>query len=886
MQTVPLYHKKEMYGKKIPGFLSAGQAKEIFAISSETFDSLPQCGQMFYSIAGVRSGHFFPKHVRDCAAAVLKRDGDFTTLVAKKTRVLFQQDGKLDRLRKLIAGIDSLDATLHDHRNPHPLLFMLDYNVSRLEKNQKLDLKVRVGKHFSDVRPWAGHTSAKDLYSKVNAYISGKLDEAFELEQSRQADFELKNRQAELALRGRSSGMEIVQPNRGRALQKPPVELLLDKLTPVLLAGTRNQRRSKLMTSNLMLMRKSVAVELCLNEAVKNSVGTVSSAIDQYIDLATGVDAAQSALAEAIGRELKLCSYVGDNVLFAFSDTAVMFLTSSEGSADYDLATAAASILALRTQEQSIVATWHQTVREDYQANRDARFISRVYTSSRVYTLKTKLTVRLDLIHPVCLQASILARSQQVIQMVDTSPNISVAKQKVRSLYGMISSSHMTLVEIKNGSSEIEITHDFVCRISALAELVAASHAGAEHRPNLPSELLFLTDATSSTDEMRSMLTSMATREKAIASVLSQCSDDPAVVEAATAYAKLLKQARSYVVGCDEMTLDAVVSLVHQVAMKEQAAITLWPPQCLAWWHAEKANRDRARGCLCNSPCANLSRATFNSDAATGVILWYGRNFEVRPVTLAEITRGFVDGAMTPARNDASTMFQSLLDLSSSETVLAVAVGGGASISTKDFLAVMCQQINLTTTGNCDPSGSDYNPHGEYGHALNAVHEVWRLTEDLQIHTYAPAALALDRQVATEAKLEAYIRQISNARIRMIACECMALRCERIGKLAIRAVYLAEAKLAGDYDDECLPFDPAKETLRSFVLDVIICKPADELTARWYELQSHKTIQRNPFVPASSTGNDCSATATAMAEIVYKAALRRRNYPRNSDTWI
>ena len=122
---MPLYHKKDTHRRNDKGFLAAGQAKEIFSIKPAEFDALPACGRKYYRlvykqtlslelvdlcsriaclhrIGYQRDGYSFPKHVRDCAAAVLQRLGTFDTLVAQKEKALFQEGDKLARLEKLL----------------------------------------------------------------------------------------------------------------------------------------------------------------------------------------------------------------------------------------------------------------------------------------------------------------------------------------------------------------------------------------------------------------------------------------------------------------------------------------------------------------------------------------------------------------------------------------------------------------------------------------------------------------------------------------------------------------------------------------------------------------------------------------------------------------
>ena len=58
-----------------PGFLSKGQAKEIFLLKDKDFEELPQCGRL-----QTEFGWSTPKHIRDCAAAALARLGSFKEL--------------------------------------------------------------------------------------------------------------------------------------------------------------------------------------------------------------------------------------------------------------------------------------------------------------------------------------------------------------------------------------------------------------------------------------------------------------------------------------------------------------------------------------------------------------------------------------------------------------------------------------------------------------------------------------------------------------------------------------------------------------------------------------------------------------------------------------
>ena len=139
--TVPLYHKKDTHRGCDKGFLAAGQAKEIFSIKPAEFDALPACGRKYYrlvhkqplsglvdtssQIARVhrfgrygRDGYSFPKHVRDCAAAVLQRLGTFDALVAQQERALSQEGDKLARLEKLLKELrDNLHESCTQRRS-------------------------------------------------------------------------------------------------------------------------------------------------------------------------------------------------------------------------------------------------------------------------------------------------------------------------------------------------------------------------------------------------------------------------------------------------------------------------------------------------------------------------------------------------------------------------------------------------------------------------------------------------------------------------------------------------------------------------------------------------------------------------------------------------
>ena len=63
-----------------PGFLSKGQAKEIFLLKDKDFEELPQCGRL-----QTEFGWSTPKHIRDCAAAALARLGSFKELTEVNT---------------------------------------------------------------------------------------------------------------------------------------------------------------------------------------------------------------------------------------------------------------------------------------------------------------------------------------------------------------------------------------------------------------------------------------------------------------------------------------------------------------------------------------------------------------------------------------------------------------------------------------------------------------------------------------------------------------------------------------------------------------------------------------------------------------------------------
>ena len=87
----------------------------------------------------------------------------------------------------------------------------------------------------------------------------------------------------------------------------------------------------------------------------------------------------------------------------------------------------------------------------------------------------------------------------------------------------------------------------------------------------------------------------MAAREQQLSALLAQCSEDPAVVEAALQHGTLCKAARMFVL-LNQLTANDVVAVVKQLAMDEQAAVKLWPPECIAWWNdSNKQRRMTAR---------------------------------------------------------------------------------------------------------------------------------------------------------------------------------------------------------------------------------------------------------------------------------------------------
>ena len=90
--SIPIYGSARALGRagKVPGLLSAQQAKEIFSLSAKSFKALPKCDTQY--LLGNLS---YPKHTRDCAAVALQNSGSFAAFAGACP--LFMKADKLVR---------------------------------------------------------------------------------------------------------------------------------------------------------------------------------------------------------------------------------------------------------------------------------------------------------------------------------------------------------------------------------------------------------------------------------------------------------------------------------------------------------------------------------------------------------------------------------------------------------------------------------------------------------------------------------------------------------------------------------------------------------------------------------------------------------------------
>ena len=177
------------------------------------------------------------------------------------------------------------------------------------------------------------------------------------------------------------------------------------------------------------------------------------------------------------------------------------------------------------------------------------------------------------------------ARAAQVLQVIDKSPGLVVKHRGP--------GNQMDFYSAENAPPQFPIISEFVAGVATLVGSVVS----ANRHQLLPDSLHYFSAAaaTSSASVYASLLQPMAAREQQLSALLAQCSEAPAVVEAALQHGTLCKAARMFVL-LNQLTANDVVAVVKQLAMDEQAAVKLWPPECIAWWNdSNKQRRMTAR---------------------------------------------------------------------------------------------------------------------------------------------------------------------------------------------------------------------------------------------------------------------------------------------------
>jgi hypothetical protein len=283
----------------------------------------------------------------------------------------------------------------------------------------------------------------------------------------------------------------------------------------------------------------------------------------------------------------------------------------------------------------------------------------------------------------VCCLSSVPDRALQMLKLVDTSRKTKVCVK--RSAYHSHYHNRGMVVDFERYSSAITMTRDFVSIISS----IAYRFKGLGQQGKLPSTLLYIADASdSSIPDLENILKPMAAREQQLTSLLEQCSDDSALVEAALEYGTLLKEARKFVVDNDlgQLTLGDVVALVKRVAEDEAAAVEMWGPGSTAWWQLRKENRSSGRAACCDRSFAFVSELT---QRATGARSQYS---EGRPDFAVAISMADIGTAIsTPHFHiDAPDVYKMLLDdRVSGPAKAALAVTKTSKVWATTFLTVL-----------------------------------------------------------------------------------------------------------------------------------------------------------------------------------------------------
>jgi hypothetical protein len=473
----------------------------------------------------------------------------------------------------------------------------------------------------------------------------------------------------------------------------------------------------------------------------------------------------------------------------------------------------------------------------------------------------------------VCCLSSVPDRALQMLKLTDTSHAL---KAVVYEGYDYRWYALRKVVNFEGFPSSIALTRDFVSIVST----VAYRFKHTKLQGSLPSALQYIADASeTSIAELDGMLKPMAAREQQLTSLIQQCSDDAAVVEAALQYKTLLKEAREFVFNNElkQLTLGDVVDLVKRVAEEEQVAIQMWAPGHLAWWQASEENRNKGRAACCDRSFGFVSGLTRRATGAETVHSCGRPDFAVA-ISMADIRIAVSDSHFII--DEADVHKKLLNDRVAGPANVALNNNKGRDVGY--FLLLRALRLNESQISFVMSTDAAIAAPPQLALELKKVVESARLI-------FSPVLYRFQTE-QSRSKMEAVIAEPQMAQpVREFAKECLALHCKQVQDMVTRCMarVVEEFKLrCGDLSTEegadnsplaamqaflrmpCATAVLGDASLRSYILDVMIM-PIDALEA------GLQHVIRD--LATSLTNDHCGASiALAVKHIVFQSAIIRR----------